>query len=67
MFKEFTKGILRENPIFIVLLGLCPTLAMTKGLTVSDVAASIHIHPTLSEAVMEAALKAGGMAIHCVN
>ena len=33
---------------------------MTKGLTVSDVAESIHIHPTLSEAVMEAALKAGG-------
>jgi dihydrolipoamide dehydrogenase len=43
------------------------TLAMTKGLTVSDVAASIHIHPTLSEAVMEAALKAGGKAIHAVN
>lgn len=29
MFKEFTKGILRENPIFIVLLGLCPTLAVS--------------------------------------
>ncbi len=43
------------------------TLAMTKGLTVSDVAASIHIHPTLSEAVMEAALKADGKAIHAVN
>lgn len=43
------------------------TLAMTKGLTVSDVAGSIHIHPTLSEAVMEAALKAGGMAIHALN
>jgi len=29
MFREFSKGILRENPIFIVLLGLCPTLAVS--------------------------------------
>ncbi|MDD8027675.1 MAG: dihydrolipoyl dehydrogenase [Acidobacteriota bacterium] len=42
-------------------------LAMTRGLTVSDVAGTIHIHPTLSEAVMEAALKTGGAAIHAVN
>ncbi len=27
--KEFTKGIFKENPIFIVLLGLCPTLAVS--------------------------------------
>ena len=43
------------------------TLAMTAGLTVKDVASSIHIHPTLSEAVMEAALKVRGEAIHAVN
>jgi dihydrolipoamide dehydrogenase len=43
------------------------TLAMTKGLTVKDVASSIHVHPTLSEAVMEAALKVRGEAIHAVN
>jgi len=43
------------------------TLAMTKGLTIGDVAGSIHIHPTLSEAVMEAALKADGRSIHAVN
>ena len=43
------------------------TLAMTKGLTISDIAASIHIHPTLSEAVMEAALKVESRAIHCLN
>jgi dihydrolipoamide dehydrogenase len=43
------------------------TLAMTKGLKAADVAASIHIHPTLSEAVMEAALKVGGRAIHALN
>ncbi len=43
------------------------TLAMTNGLRVKDVASSIHIHPTLSEAVMEAALKVSGEAIHVVN
>ena len=43
------------------------TLAMHKGLTVRDVASAIHIHPTLSEAVMEAALKVHGEAIHIMN
>jgi len=28
-WKEFTKGIFRENPTFVVVLGLCPTLAVT--------------------------------------
>ncbi len=27
MIKEFTKGIFRENPILVIVLGLCPTLA----------------------------------------
>jgi len=43
------------------------TLAMTKGLKTSDIAESIHIHPTLSEAVMEAALKVDGRSIHALN
>ena len=43
------------------------TLAMSKGLRIQDVSSSIHIHPTLSEAVMEAALKAEGKAIHILN
>jgi electron transport complex protein RnfE len=29
MIKEFTKGIFKENPIFIIVLGLCPTLAVS--------------------------------------
>ena len=29
LLSEFTKGILKENPIFIILLGLCPTLAVS--------------------------------------
>lgn len=42
-------------------------LAMSKGLRIQDVSSSIHIHPSLSEAVMEAALKAEGKAIHILN
>jgi len=29
LFSEFGKGIFKENPIFIILLGLCPTLAVS--------------------------------------
>jgi electron transport complex protein RnfE len=29
MNKEFTKGLLKENPVFIILLGLCPALAVS--------------------------------------
>ncbi len=28
-WKELTKGIIKENPIFVVVLGLCPTLAVS--------------------------------------
>ncbi|MBN2852399.1 MAG: electron transport complex subunit E [Clostridia bacterium] len=30
-WKEFTKGIIRENPIFVLVLGMCPTLAVTTS------------------------------------
>ena len=29
--KTFTKGILKENPVLVLLLGMCPTLALTTG------------------------------------
>jgi len=29
--REFTKGIVRRNPTFILLLGLCPTLAVSTS------------------------------------
>ena len=29
--KEFTKGIVRENPLFRLLLGMCPALAVTTS------------------------------------
>ncbi len=29
--KEFTKGLWNENPVLVMLLGLCPTLAVTSS------------------------------------
>lgn len=33
MLHELTKGIIKENPLFIQLLGVCPALATTSSLT----------------------------------
>lgn len=43
------------------------TLAIENKLTLSDIGSAVHIHPTLSEATMEASLKACGRAIHVLN
>ena len=40
------------------------TLAIEMGATLEDIAATIHIHPTLSEAVHEAVKGARGQSIH---
>lgn len=29
--KNFTKGFIKENPVFVLLLGLCPTLGVTTS------------------------------------
>lgn len=29
--KNFTKGFIKENPVFILLLGMCPTLGVTSS------------------------------------
>ncbi|MCU4802222.1 dihydrolipoyl dehydrogenase [Halobacteria archaeon HArc-gm2] len=42
-------------------------LAIEMGATLEDMAATIHTHPTLSEAVHEAAMAARGEAIHTAN
>lgn len=31
LIKEFTKGFIKENPVFVMALGLCPTLAVTTS------------------------------------
>jgi dihydrolipoamide dehydrogenase len=42
-------------------------LAVEQELSIEDIATTIHAHPTLSEAVMEAAENALGQAIHTLN
>ena len=39
-------------------------LALELRLSAEDIARTVHAHPTLAEAVKEAALAAGGRAIH---
>ncbi len=33
VMKEFSKGLWRENPVLVLLLGMCPTLAVTSSAT----------------------------------
>lgn len=33
MFSDFAKGIWKENPVLVLLLGTCPTLALTSSAT----------------------------------
>ncbi len=43
------------------------TLALEAGLTAEDIAMTIHAHPTLPEAIMEAAENVHRMAVHILN
>jgi len=43
------------------------TMAVSRGMTLKDIASLIYIHPSLSETIGEAALKARGEALHIMN
>ena len=43
------------------------TMAISRGLSLKDIASLIYIHPSLSETIGEAALKAKGEALHILN
>ena len=43
--KTFLAGIITENPVFVSLLGMCPTLATTKSI---EAALGIDAEPLLS-------------------
>ena len=30
-WKNFTKGFIKENPVFVLVLGMCPTLGVTSS------------------------------------
>lgn len=66
VIDESTHEILGAHMIGPEVSELLPelTLAQQNGLPISAVARNIHAHPTLSEAVMEAAESAEGHAIH---
>ena len=42
-------------------------LAMRLKATAADIGSTIHVHPTVSEVLMESALDAGGNAVHTVK
>jgi dihydrolipoamide dehydrogenase len=42
-------------------------LAIEMGSSVEDIALTVHPHPTLTEALMEAAKASLGEAIHMIN
>jgi len=42
-------------------------LALELGATLEDVASTVHAHPTLAEAFMEACKVALGSAVHALN
>ncbi len=43
------------------------TMAVARGMTLAELEAIIYIHPSLSEGIGEAALKANGRALHILN
>ena len=47
--KELTKGIFRENPTFIIMLGMCPTLAVTTQF-INDAKGIGYIFSDITEA-----------------
>ncbi len=40
------------------------SLALRMGATLDDLAATIHVHPTFSEGLLEAAMAAEGLPLH---
>lgn len=64
--SEVLLGVQAVGPEVSNLIAECG-LAIEMGALASDVGLTIHAHPTLSEAVMEASNAALGHAIHAVN
>jgi dihydrolipoamide dehydrogenase len=43
------------------------TLALKYGIKISELGSLVHVHPTLSESIMESALNVQNKAIHILN
>ena len=59
--KELGVGMVGPHVSELIAEG---TLALEMGATLEDLMVTIHPHPTLSEAIMEAAEAAAGAAVH---
>ena len=61
--KEFTKGIVKENPVLCLVLGTCPTLAVTTsaanaiGMGVAATAVLICSNAVISQQIMQCCLQ----------
>jgi dihydrolipoamide dehydrogenase len=63
---EVVLGVRMVGPHVSELIGEA-TLAIEMGATLEDLIATIHAHPTLSEAIQEAAEACRGQAIHSLR
>ncbi|OIO00526.1 electron transport complex subunit RsxE [Candidatus Desantisbacteria bacterium CG1_02_49_89] len=58
MWKELTKGLWKENPILVIMLGLCPTLAVsTSGFNALGMSAAFIFVLTCSNLVIASVKK----------
>lgn len=58
LFKEFSKGIIKENPVLCLILGTCPTLAVTtSAINALGMGAAATIVLVCSNAVISALRK----------
>lgn len=57
LFKEFTKGLWRENPVFVMVLGMCPTLAVTTNAIYGFSMASATIFVLISSSLVVSVFK----------
>jgi electron transport complex protein RnfE len=55
LVKEFTKGLWKENPVFVMVLGMCPTLAVTTnamyGFSMASATAFVLVSSSLAVSV----------------
>ncbi|MFO0814441.1 MAG: dihydrolipoyl dehydrogenase [Gemmatales bacterium] len=63
---DVVLGVRMVGPHVSEMLGMA-TLAVENGLTVEDITATIHAHPTLAETFLEATEAVHGMAVHAAR
>lgn len=58
MFKEFAKGLIKENPVLVIALGLCPTLAVsTSGYNAIGMGLAVIFVLTMSNIIISSIRK----------